>query len=157
MTGGEEWPGTWSGRIRVAARAVIRHDERILCIAAREPGTDDDFWFLPGGGVEFGETNEEAVRREVDEEFGIELVRVRLLGVLENRFTWVDDPYHTIEMVYEVTDARPTIAELGTRESVAGPDHVATWRPLDSFARSGEPLFPDGVFELVSGSSMDGR
>jgi 8-oxo-dGTP pyrophosphatase MutT (NUDIX family) len=150
MTDPDEWPGSWSGRIRATARAVFRHEDRILCIPAREPGVDRDFWFLPGGGVELDETSEQAVRREVSEELGIQLVEVRLLGVLENRFTWVGDPYHSVEQVYEVLDCRPTISELRRRDVIAGPDHEATWRPLGSFEPSGSPLYPEGVLGLLA-------
>jgi ADP-ribose pyrophosphatase YjhB (NUDIX family) len=42
-------------------------------------------WFLPGGGVERGETTEEAVIRELEEEGGVRVVgRPVLLGVHAN-------------------------------------------------------------------------
>jgi ADP-ribose pyrophosphatase YjhB (NUDIX family) len=151
MTDQEEWPGDWSGRIRATARAVIRHEDRILGIAAREPGTDLDFCFLPGGGMRFGETSEEAVRRELREELAIEPREVRLLGVIENRFTWVGDPHQTLEFVYEVLGCEPPVAELGRLEVVAGDDHEATWWPLAAFDGSGTPLYPDGVLDLIAG------
>ncbi len=55
--------------------AVVR-DGRILMVRHREPdgdpalggGTGRDFWTLPGGGVEAGETPAEAAVREVAEE-----------------------------------------------------------------------------------------
>lgn len=151
MTDQQEWPGDWSGRIRATARAVIRHEDRILGIAAREPGTDLDFCFLPGGGMRFGETSEEAVRRELLEELAIRLLDVRLLGVIENRFTWIGDPHQTLEFVYAVVASEPTVTELGRHDVVAGDDHAATWWPLEAFAGSGTPLYPEGVLDLIEG------
>lgn len=151
MTERDEWPGDWSGRIRATARAVICDQDRILAIAAREPGTELDFCFLPGGGIRFGETSKEAVRRELREELAIESLEVRLLGVIENHFTWVGDPHQALEFVYEVLGCEPTFAELGRRGVVAGDDHEATWWPLVAFAGAGTPLYPEGVLDLIGG------
>jgi ADP-ribose pyrophosphatase YjhB (NUDIX family) len=42
-------------------------------------------WYLPGGGVEFGETAVEAVRRELAEEGGVKLAgEPRLVGLFHN-------------------------------------------------------------------------
>lgn len=55
---------------RVAAGAVLR-DQKLL-IARRKPGESlQGFWELPGGKLEPGETAEQCLRRELDEELGI--------------------------------------------------------------------------------------
>jgi len=46
--------------------------------------TDRDFWNLPGGGVEHGETPWQAVIREVKEEVGLHVVVNKLLGVYKD-------------------------------------------------------------------------
>jgi len=54
-------------RIRPAARAIVLDpDDRILLVRFEFP--DGMFWATPGGGIEPGETPEEAVRRELAEE-----------------------------------------------------------------------------------------
>lgn len=56
-------------RIREAARAVVLDpDDRILLVRFEFPATS--LWALPGGGVEPGETHEDALRRELAEEAG---------------------------------------------------------------------------------------
>jgi len=52
-------------RIRPAARAIVLDpDDRILLVRFLFP-TGKTFWATPGGGVEAGESSEEAIRREL--------------------------------------------------------------------------------------------
>jgi ADP-ribose pyrophosphatase YjhB (NUDIX family) len=55
---------------RVRAAAIIIEDGRLLLIAHRKEG--QVYWLLPGGGVDFGESLKEALRRELREELGID-------------------------------------------------------------------------------------
>lgn len=57
--------------VRVAAAALIRNDEILLCQRAKSARYALK-WEFPGGKLEIGETPEEAVRRELREELGIE-------------------------------------------------------------------------------------
>ena len=55
-------------RIRVSA--VLRWRDRILLCRHEKPGRE--YWLLPGGGVNAGESLVEALRRELAEEVGID-------------------------------------------------------------------------------------
>jgi ADP-ribose pyrophosphatase YjhB (NUDIX family) len=55
--------------------------ERLLLVAHRKGA--HQYWLLPGGGVEMGETLVEATRREVREETGVEAEIGRLLIVCD--------------------------------------------------------------------------
>ena len=62
---------------RIGVFALIFDGERILLSHRR----DIDWWNLPGGGMEPGETVDEAIRREVREETGLEVEVEHLVGV----------------------------------------------------------------------------
>jgi len=68
-----------SGRIRLGCSAVIfdeSHEKVLLTKRA-----DNGLWCLPGGGVDPGESVEETVIREVQEETGLAVRVLRLIGV----------------------------------------------------------------------------
>ena len=58
---------------------LIKNKEVLLVRQTYVPG-----WFLPGGGVERGETLEQAARREAREELGAELGELNFLGAYTN-------------------------------------------------------------------------
>jgi 8-oxo-dGTP diphosphatase len=55
-------------RIRVSA--ILRWQGRMLLCRQEKPGKE--YWLLPGGGVDAGESLIEALRRELREELGVE-------------------------------------------------------------------------------------
>jgi 8-oxo-dGTP diphosphatase len=66
----------------VGVGAVVWDGSRVLLERRGQPPAQGA-WSLPGGLIEIGETVEEAVRREVREECGIEVMVGPLLGVFE--------------------------------------------------------------------------
>jgi 8-oxo-dGTP diphosphatase len=64
-------------QFRIGVNALIFEEGRVLLAHRR----DIDWWNLPGGGMELGETVEDAIRREVREETGLEVAVEYLVGV----------------------------------------------------------------------------
>ena len=54
---------------RVRVSLLLRWQDRVLLCRQEKPGKE--YWLLPGGGVEAGETLEEALHRELGEELGL--------------------------------------------------------------------------------------
>lgn len=58
-----------------AVKALIENDSRFLTIQTEDSSTEEDYlrWGLPGGRIEYGESPQEALRREVREEVSIDI------------------------------------------------------------------------------------
>ena len=57
-------------KARIRVSAIIVKNNKVLLIHRRKQGRE--YWVFPGGGIEKGETPEEAIIREVKEETGLE-------------------------------------------------------------------------------------
>lgn len=57
-------------KVRATAGAVIEKDGKVLLVK-RNHEPFKDYWCLPGGHIDFGETAEQAIIREVKEETGL--------------------------------------------------------------------------------------
>lgn len=64
-----------------------------------------DFWFLPGGRAELREAAIDTLRREMQEELGVEVKIERLLYVVENFFGYPDTrhPHHELGLYFLMT------------------------------------------------------
>lgn len=67
------------GNIRLGCSAVIFDDSREKVLLTKR--ADNGLWCLPSGGVDPGESVEETIIREVQEETGLTVRVLRLVGV----------------------------------------------------------------------------
>ena len=57
---------------------LFSNDEHILIGKNVKGGVYEDLWVIPGGGIDDGETKEQAVKREIFEEVGIDISSAEL-------------------------------------------------------------------------------
>lgn len=67
--------------IGVSVGAMIFNSKRELFLTKRGPRATNErgYWEIPGGGVEFGETLQRAVKREITEEYGVNIILLHQL------------------------------------------------------------------------------
>ena len=134
--------------IRPIAICVFRRPGQILVGEGYDSVRGERYHRPVGGSVRFRETSRQAVIRELDEELGVELVDLRLLGVLENIFSCEGTDAHEIVFVYEARFADESLYQrpmLRGSEDRAGP-YAAVWRDL---AQELPVLHPAGLRELI--------
>jgi 8-oxo-dGTP diphosphatase len=97
---------------------------RVLLVRRKFPPFEGGY-ALPGGFVEIGERVEEACRRELKEETGVEVGPFQLIGVYSDPAR--DPRGHTCSVAY--------LAQVGSTEATAGDDAAAVewvenWRSV---------------------------
>ena len=135
-------------RARLVALGVFTNAGRILVSNGADSSSGERFERPLGGGIEFGELAEEALVREIREELEREIVDVRLLGVLENRFTFDGRQRHEVLFVF---DARFVDEAIYAQDQIMGVEAdgsliEARWRTLGA---DDVALYPQGLENLL--------
>lgn len=137
-------------RLRPSAKAVIVSDGRVL-VNHHRPADGRREWFgLPGGGQQPGETLVDALRREVAEETGFLVEPVRLLWVRELIIALrpqlpFDPEDHAIEFMFE-----SRVIDDGGVATETDKDQVGTvWLAADDIA--GKDFYPRDLATAMAG------
>jgi NAD+ diphosphatase len=99
----------------VAGVIVDEQGRMVVLVRGKEPGKGK--WDLPGGFVDPGDTAEEAMRREVREEIGLEVTGLCYLGSGPNVYEYMGVRYRTLDLGFvceaaQVAQARPREDEI---------------------------------------------
>lgn len=82
--------------IRNSAKALVIRDGKMAAVRIRDAG--EEWYIMPGGGMEAEETLSEALCREVMEELGLEIECGELLFVIEGVH---GEAFHRVDLVFE--------------------------------------------------------
>ena len=88
---------TYGGKTRVRVCGICIKNDSILLVNHKGLSRDS-FWSPPGGGLNYLEDSESALKREFLEETGLTIKVKRLLFVNEH----LSEPLHAIELFFEV-------------------------------------------------------
>jgi 8-oxo-dGTP pyrophosphatase MutT (NUDIX family) len=138
--------------MRTRAGIVLIEDGKVALIERFRAGRH--YFAFPGGGVDEGESPEQAAVREAMEELGIEVViRQKVAEIL---FNGRRQHYFLVERVggtfgsgegEEYTDSHPDDPETGV--------YIPVWMPIDELPTH-ENIFPIDMAKLTHRSVMEG-
>ena len=139
-------------RIRPLAICIFRNNDQILVAEGYDPVKRQTFYRPLGGGIEFGETSEQTIHRELMEEIGVEVLDLKYLGTLENIFVFNGKPGHEIVQVYDGTLKESGLYELAVivgREADVEESFQAVWKEISEFVEGKSTLYPVGLLALM--------
>jgi 8-oxo-dGTP diphosphatase len=103
-------------RVRVAV--LVRWQSRVLLLRQEKPGRQ--YWLLPGGGVDGGETLTQALRRELGEELGLwdEFPLEGPIAVAESIAPgWQPGDRHIVHVVFGADLSHRSLEDVETRDA----------------------------------------
>ena len=134
---------------RTASRVlVVSPDHRVLLLRV-EPTFRESFWVTPGGGVDDGETLEDAAIRELREEVGrTDLELGDRVWTRDVRFTWQEWDVLQHEHTFRV-DA-PTEFVAVTEHPGEEPITGSAWFGVEELHALDETVYPEDLASRVS-------
>ena len=135
-----------NGKIRTLAIAVIRKNGKVLAMRGFDDIKKQTFYRLPGGGIEFGETSEDALHREMKEEIGTDINIHDQIGVFENIFEFNGKKGHEIVIAYNASlpENLENHDKIAMIESEFEGKYMEFISPDDVY-----PIFPDGIIKKL--------
>jgi ADP-ribose pyrophosphatase YjhB (NUDIX family) len=144
--------------LRDVARALVFDPAGRLLLIAYESVRPIDparpamrtFWFMPGGGLEPGETHEQACQRELSEEIGVADAEIGpLVATCEGPFHLFRMPRYARERYFHVRlpDDRVDTGRLAETED--NPVLGVRWWTMDELATTAERIEPAGLPDLA--------
>ena len=137
--------------IRFKAAAVFMHQGRVLVHQVENESSGETWYIPPGGGIEYGESSLEALKREIREEFGWSTRDERLIGASESFHTINGKQEHEIVFIYFATPVDDAVLEenefLVLEED--GRKQLYTWKNFETLKKTGSLLYPKGLLEKI--------
>jgi 8-oxo-dGTP diphosphatase len=134
---------------RRAARLVVVDSRNHVLLLQYARISGQKFWATPGGGLEDGETFEEAAAREALEELGVRNPHLHALCDQTADFVFVDRQVNQTERFFllrlESLELDDEVREVHRRESIL----EIRWWSLADLSDSSELIFPEGLAEIV--------
>ncbi len=138
-------------RIRPIALGLIRHQGHIFVSQGNDTVKDQVFYRFLGGGIDFGETSVDALKREFQEEIQAELTNIEYLTCLDNIFTCNGKPGHELIQLFRCDFVSPKFYDLDrTYTLIEGKRKCdAIWIPTTQVRSAQLNLVPEACHRYI--------
>ncbi|WP_225228760.1 NUDIX domain-containing protein [Bacillus sp. PS06] len=131
------------------AEAIIFNEDKSQVLIQCD--IDENFYRLPGGSIEFGETATEAIKRELIEEFDLDIYVGELACVNESLLEYDGMEVHHCTLIHWC--AAPSVEHMTviTHKEEHNQNIILTWKTLEEL--STRPTYPEGILHMISANS----
>ena len=134
--------------IRPVVLGIAMHNEKILVSKGYDKIKGQTFYRCLGGGIEFLETSQEALKREYKEELGIDIIVEDFCGISENIFTYQGKKAHELILFYNIK-----IQEKDINEKYHIIDENcevdAYWINVNEFKNNKKIIYPEQIYKYI--------
>lgn len=134
--------------IRPIALGLAIKNNKLLVSEGFDKVKNETFYRCLGGGIEFLEKSEEALKREFLEEINVDITVKNFLGISENIFTYQGKKAHELILFYSIEISDENYQE----EYKVIDDHgetISKWIDIDEFKNKNKILYPKEVFKYI--------
>ena len=134
--------------IRPIALGLVIKDNKLLVSEGFDKVKNETFYRCLGGGIEFLEKSEEALKREFLEEINVDIAVKDFLGISENIFTYQGRKAHELILFYSIEISDENYQE-GYKVIDDHGETIAKWIDIDEFKNKNKILYPEEVFKYI--------
>ena len=137
-------------RVRPIAISIIRNKDKILVYERQDDITGERFYRLVGGGIEFGELSNTALKREFKEELSLDIKNTKLISIFESIFTFNSKKMHEIVFLYESKFVDSSIYNKDIINGLEGDRAFnAIWILVDDFLKKKYKIYPEEIVDYL--------
>lgn len=144
--------GVLGKKIRPLSLGLISNKKNQYLYHQGYDSVKNEYFYRPlGGGIEFSELGAYTLKREIQEELGLDVEVYELLASYENIFTFEGGEGHEVIMLFKAEFSNPQAYEKESFDIYESGQVVAkaVWRSLAEIKAEKSKLYPDGLEKLI--------
>ena len=134
--------------IRPIVLGVVKSGNKLLVDKGCDKSTKQEYYRCIGGGIEFLEKSEDALKREFKEELNLEITPGKFLGIDENIFICHSKDAHELVLFYDAYINEKDYQEK--YDKIEGDTKSeAIWVDIDKFKNEELILYPEATLKYL--------